>query len=284
LWLLIAATTPEQLAVSVEARQPADGPEDWVILDGQGREQQGRAAWRRAAATLPFSRLWLWPLRVGPVRILAWWALGRLVARDLPPAPDRVESAPAVPTEHSPLRIAGRVIVSGLLGALLFFVVWWNLTTLPLHARFYVKSVPDVPRSAIQYLSIWQAWDMFAPYPSTVDGWIVIPGTFEDGTTFDLRTGEAVSQEFRRIFWGPQLRWKKYESNLSGGSYDSLLRAWGNYYCQQYNTVQRLPVGARLATLEIHYYSYRSHAPGAPPNPLSDRLLWKHWCFPEYEY
>ncbi len=285
LWPLIAATTSEQLAVSIEARQPADGPDEWALLDHKGREWRGWAAWQRAAGMLPLSRLWLGLLRIALVRRLIWWGLGRLVARDLPPVPERNEAVPAAakPT-LSPLRIAGRASMAALLGTLMVFIVWWNLTTLPLGGRLVVKSVPDVPRRAIQYLSLWQAWDMFAPYPSTVDGWVVIPGVFEDGTTVDLRTGEPVSGEFRRIFWGPPMRWKKYESNISRGGIDPLLQAWGNYYCQQYNTIQQLPPGHRLATLEIHLYSVRSHAPGAPPNPLTDRLLWKHWCFPEYEY
>jgi hypothetical protein len=131
---------------------------------------------------------------------------------------------------------------------------------------------------------MWQAWDMFSPYPSTQDGWIVVPGRFEDGTTFDLSTGLPLTQEYHDALFGPSVRWKKYESNLTRNNYDTLLEAWGGYYCDLYNNKGALAVDHRLATLEIRYYSTRSHAPGEPPNPLTDELLWKHWCYAEYEY
>jgi hypothetical protein len=164
-------------------------------------------------------------------------------------------------------------------------IIWWNLTTIgEAQGGPVIDSVPEAPRRIVQQLSLWQAWDMFSPYPSTVDGWMVIPGTFEDGRTFDLNTGQPVTTEFRRWFFGPGERWKKYESNMSRDEHEALLSAWGGYWCDEYNTRQKLPQGQRLATLEIHYYSYRSHAPGEPPNPMEDITLWRHWCYPEYEY
>lgn len=199
------------------------------------------------------------------------------------------------------LRAAGRSVFTAALMLLFSTILWWNFTTLRCGqlqsadligsmSRFWcdndriIDSVPEVPRRIVQQLSLWQAWDMFSPYPSTLDGWVVIPGRFEDGTTYDINTGEPVSTEFRRWFYGPGMRWKKYESNLSRDAPDDLLAAWGSYLCGYYNKELNLPRGQRLATLEIRFYQYRSHAPDEPPNEMQDVMLWKHWCYPEYEY
>ncbi len=182
------------------------------------------------------------------------------------------------------VRSVGRIGVTAFLMAMMAAVIWWNLRTVDDADGSIIRPVPADVRTVVQFASMWQAWDMFSPYPSTVDGWIVIPGKFEDGTTFDLNTGLPLSEEFRRAFFGPSVRWKKYESNLARNSYEDLLDAWAGYYCDLYNAQRELPAGQRLATLEIRYYSYRSHEPGEPSNPLEDRMLWKHWCYAEYEY
>ncbi len=287
LWGLLAAATPDQVVAARGEARPEEGPYDWWIFDEQGRRLAGKAAWLRAAGHLPGSRVWAWLLRIEPLRRFGWRLLRGVIAREAPPEPD--PAAEPLPEARLPDH-AGRVglaALTGLLGALLLFIVWWNLTTVDAFmARIppTYRSVPEVPRRTIQVLGIWQAWDMFSPFPSTVDGWTVTPGRFEDGRVIDLSTGQPVTTEFRRWFWGPGVRWKKYESNLSRNDYEPLLRAWGSYYCKLYNVEMRLPPGQRLATLEIHFYRYRSHAPGQPPNPLEDIMMWKHWCYPEYEY
>jgi hypothetical protein len=288
LWLLLAATTPDEVVAARGEARPGPGPYDWWLFDEQGHRLAEGAAWRRALGHLAGSRLWGWLLWIGALRRATWSALRVVVARDAPPEPDPTAlPAPPRPTVWTRSRRAGAALGTAALGLLMGYIVWWNLTTVDTFmARVpaELRSVPQTPRRTIQMLGIWQAWDMFSPFPSTIDGWMVTPGRFEDGRTFDLSTGQPVTAEFRRWFWGPDVRWKKYESNLSRSDYAPLLRAWGSYYCHYYNDVLDLPPGQRLATLEIHYYMVRSHAPGQPPNPLEDVLMWKHWCFPEYQY
>jgi hypothetical protein len=136
----------------------------------------------------------------------------------------------------------------------------------------------------MQYSGLAQNWSMFAPYPTTYDGWIIIPGKFEDGMILDLRTGRPVTNIEYRVFVGPDIRWKKYESNLMEDRQDQLLNAWAGYYCQHYNEKLMRPEGTRLATLEIIFRAQNSHAPGQPENPWYDTLLWKHWCYDKYQY
>jgi hypothetical protein len=163
-------------------------------------------------------------------------------------------------------------------------VVWWNRNTLTLTGKYSAYPMPDWADAFMEYTGLWQGWAMFAPYPSLVDGWIEIPGKFEDGTIFDLRTGAAPVDDMPQLYWGPDMRWKKYEENINRDRNVKLLEAWASYYCNQYNTVESLPMGQRLATLEIHIRFRHSYAPGKTAAPYQDELLWKHWCYDEYQY
>ena len=138
--------------------------------------------------------------------------------------------------------------------------------------------------NTVKFVGLWQRWNLFAPYPRTTDGWIVAPGKFEDNTTFDLRTGDPVVDDMQRWYWGPNVRWKKYESNMSRKNYHPLKFAWGARYCRYYNVQLDMGKGKRLATLELQYRYRRSHEPGSELNPYETRVLWKHWCYPEYKY
>jgi hypothetical protein len=283
LWALLALTPSDALVLDTDVTQSVDEVDKWIIVDEQSNVLTGVDAWLRAAGYLPLSRLWAWMLRARFVRQLMWAALGAWARHELPVTLAPVEKEQGAPVYRSP-NLALRALAALPLAALMAVIVWWNLATVERNGQQLVANVQDVPREVIQYAGLWQGWNMFAPYPTTVDGWIVIPGVFEDGTMLDLRTGEPVSEKMTRYFFGPQMRWKKYESNLSRGDYDPLLSAWGSYYCHLYNMDMDLPEGERLATLEIHFRFRRSHAPGEPPNPWEERLLWKHWCYPEYQY
>jgi hypothetical protein len=163
-------------------------------------------------------------------------------------------------------------------------ILWWNRNTLTLTGKYGSYPMPAWLDGLMEYSGLWQGWAMFAPYPSLIDGWIVIPGKFEDGRTFDLRTGLAPADDMPRIYFGPDMRWKKYEENINRDRNAKLLQAWAVYYCRQYNTVEALPRGQRLATLEIHLRFRHSYEPGQSPGPYSDELLWKHWCYDQYKY
>ena len=179
------------------------------------------------------------------------------------------------------LRIALTICLAGMI----VLVLWWNLNVIGGYADPpFLADYPAWSSAAIRYTGLWQSWDMFSPVPLQKDGWIRIPGQFEDGTQldlFDLQAAESATVP-PAINWGPDMRWQKYISNIYDDPNDNLLRAWGRYYCRLYNTAGNLPRGARLATLEIHYMFRRVYKYGEAISPLQDDLLWSHWCFEEY--
>ena len=81
------------------------------------------------------------------------------------------------------------------------------------------------------------------------------------------------------------MRWKKLIANIYfQGGYDAILEAWGSDYCYKHNVEGALPMGKRLATLEIHYHYRLSYAPGGKRQPLQLYVMWRHWCYDQYQY
>ena len=164
------------------------------------------------------------------------------------------------------------------LAGIMLCIVWWNIQNFVDDGYIRAPAMPAALQDLVRYSGTWQYWDMFAPIPLQNDGWIVLPGKFEDGTALDVRTGQPVRDGLPDAPWGPLMRWKKYDENANNNRDDQMLQAWAGYYCRQYNVVEDRPPGKRLATLEIHYIYTHSHAPGAPTNAQQDDLLWSHNC------
>jgi hypothetical protein len=216
-----------------------------------------------------------------PGRLPAW--LARWLATT--PAPQR---------KPKPPHRAARAVGVALLLWVAVCVVWWNLDRIIIDEFGKRWELPrDVPLyqqmdMTMQLTGLWQYWGMFSPYPMTADGWIVVVGRFEDGTSYDLRTGGPVAATLPRVYFGPDQRWKKFDENMNRDRQAPLLRAWARYYCQLYNEALARPQGQRLATLEIRYRYRNSAHPSVyrpdVPSPTQEDTLWRHWCYPEYRY
>jgi hypothetical protein len=285
LWLLLAATRADEIMVDGETQSDPtfDG---WSVRDGRA-EYTGADAWRRALAHLPLSRLWIWAVRLPFVCRMKWAFLSVLVARVPLPAPDALAApyvTPALGRVERGMKVAAMALVTLIIGGLMAVVIRWNLASAVVAGIKLGPPVTKVESDLILYSGFWQYWAMFAPYPSTTDGWVIVQGKFEDGRELDLRTGQAVSSVPYRVYWGPDIRWKKYEGNLFDNRYEPLLKAWADHYCLEYNVNQNLPPGSRLATMQLIFRGRISHVPGQALNPDQDWILWKHWCFEEYKF
>jgi hypothetical protein len=128
-------------------------------------------------------------------------------------------------------------------------------------------------------LHLGSAWQMFVYRGIPRTGWLAIHGQFENGETMLLYTSVDASNGQMHGLWGPAARLRLFEQHLLRSFPDTVLRAWGGYYCRHFNNEQNSPMGMRLARLEIHGISRLSHLPGEAPNPVEDDLLWRHRCF-----
>jgi Vitamin K-dependent gamma-carboxylase len=279
LWRIIALTRSSDIHLIDDLANLDARRDDWMVMGVDGTLYTGAAAWQQVATHIPLSRFWAWTLNNASLRRALWWAgTPRYGIRQVQLCED------PTPTPRYPLWVGvGRATISLPILAMMGLVIWYNLATIETdEGKPFVPYVTDTPSQILQYTSMWQSWFMFAPFPTTDDGWMVIPGKFEDGTEIDLMTGEPLSEEMTHYWFGPDMRWKKYSSEIWRMSDpDPVLRAWAGYFCRQYSS---LPEGERLATLEIHYYWRWSYKPGDSENELQDSQLWRHWCYPQYEY
>lgn len=163
---------------------------------------------------------------------------------------------------------------------MLFNVIAWNLS-FTYSAGQPLATISTFQHQLVQYVGLWQVWDMFAPNPTRLDGWIEVIGELEDGTILDLRTGAPPTHERVRYFFGPTARWKKFEDNMKTGPWQ-ILSAWGDSFCRSY--ALDLPEGRRLARLQIFYRFRHTHFPTDPPAEFTDDLKWKHWCDADYRF
>jgi hypothetical protein len=189
-----------------------------------------------------------------------------------------------------------RLALSLVLIPLFLLVIWWNvLRTSEYNDDSYVEATyttavpyPAEPLETIlrrgenllQLIGLWQYWDMFSPLPIQYDGFIVIEATFENGEVFDLVSGQPVDYErLSRWYWGPEMRWEKWEENVYNSSNEALRRSWAAYFCRLYEVK---PIGERLATLEIQMVRRDSYLPGGSPNEPYTTTIWYHWCYDQY--
>jgi len=264
-WLLLAVTSESDIAVA-------------SVLEANGGSDT-----RTLLGHLPLSRLWGFLLRLAPGQAIVR-GIARLITaiirRDPLPLPvsKQIATTDELSAREGRHRV-GRVALTLALAGVMISVIWWNIDATAAEITQGPSTMPQTLRNMVLYSGVWQYWDMFAPIPLQQDGWIVIPGTFEDGTTMDVRTRQPYTTALPDPIWGPEMRWQKFDENLNANRFDSMLRAMGSYYCGTYNNVEALPVGKRLKTLEIHYLMTPSHAPGEPANTQQDTLLWTHFCF-----
>jgi len=282
LWLLVAALKPGNLTLDLTTKQTTTGGDLWHITGRSGRRVSGAAAWREVIGYFPFSKLWGWLLQIKPVRSALWLATTYLMQRTPLPQPDATAEPFNPPPPSETLKFVLYGVVSVFLVMLMAFITWWNLSTVDTD-RVQIDIVRGVPRAVIQYTGMWQGWSTFAPYPNRTYGWIVIDGVFEDGTTFDLLTGEPLGEVRQSWKFGPNIRWRKFETRVRESNND-LLDSWAGYYCHYYNRDLALPEGQRLASLEFRYQFYRTTLPGEEPKGMQEDLVWKHWCYEEYRY
>ncbi|HMN30032.1 MAG TPA: hypothetical protein PKE45_17905 [Caldilineaceae bacterium] len=130
-----------------------------------------------------------------------------------------------------------------------------------------------------QQLHLASPWSMFAFLSVPRIGQPVIDGRFEDGTNLLLYASSDPTS--RQLYWrsGPGARLRFFEQRLLWSFPETILRAWGGYYCRLYNRKQTHMSGMRLVSVEFYRRHRWAHDPGAWSNPNEQDLLRQHHCF-----
>ena len=180
------------------------------------------------------------------------------------------DALPAFEGRLLPARLhqwAGTVLPPAL-ACLLAFVLLWNAATLG-----YV-AVPDSVNQHPQNEAPDQRWNMFAPEPLSVDGWLVAPG--------ELESGERVDAFYRSSFtWErpadladtyPSARWRKFVANAWRGDGDTLERGFAGYLCGRWNENHE----DDLVNVTLYYVTEETRFDG--PEPTERVKLFSRSC------
>ena len=287
MWLAIACTRESDIYIDNSQLSDVAEYDTWEIFSEHGQLYTGVPAWNRLGSCFAMFRPISWVLRFDVVRsliwrLLCWWLRGMLLPSPKLASRELSGHKNGYVVWYSDIK---QVNIFAIVSVFMAGTIWYNVNySLDIDELDIALPMPEPIANTVRFVGLWQRWNLFAPYPRTTDGWIQVPGKFEDGTTFDLRTGNPIVDDMQRWYWGPNVRWKKYESNMNRKNYRPLKFAWAARYCRYYNVQENRPEGKRLATLEVQFRYRRSHEPGSQPNPYETRLLWKHWCYPEYKY
>ena len=140
-------------------------------------------------------------------------------------------------------------ILNGFIVCCLIFITWHNIRTV------FPTLIPEPPKdfSQIAFLiGLHQRWNMFAPYPSLENYWLVIPGRLSNNQYVDLfYYGQPVSYEnpFYSNKHFQDARWAKYLSNLianKGPQYEN----YAKYLCRKWNGTH----GKEEQLLDMKFY------------------------------
>jgi hypothetical protein len=152
--------------------------------------------------------------------------------------------------------------------AFVALVLLWNLQTLG------VAAVPDAADPAARATGVDQRWNMFAPEPMRTDGWYVVPGRLEDGSSVDAFHRSRVTWERPDDVASayPTARWRKYLVNLWRPGYHAHHRHFATYLCRRWNADH----DTRLESLDLYFVEQPTRLDG--PEPTSRELLYHHEC------
>ena len=161
--------------------------------------------------------------------------------------------------------------------SLLIYVIFWNLETL--HRRHFLYTNFPFGKQIAYSLRLDQEWNMFAPKPSTDDGWYVIVGKLRNGqgTNVLLRNSEISYEKPKRIIdlYGTQ-REAKYMLTLWEARNADYRLYYGKYLCRSWNIGYK--GGDTLETFEIIFMREDTLLNNREANP-KEILLWSHDCF-----
>jgi hypothetical protein len=178
-------------------------------------------------------------------------------------------------------RLIWKAATSVLLGLLMILVLWKNADNFRRYEAMILPPIPSPISVVLDATGLNQGWDLFSPNPIKVDWSIVVPGTFNDQTVYDVRTGNAPRNALTPVSLGPEYRWKQLELIVAQSRSAPLLGAWSNYYCRLYNdNVLEMPA-RRLAGLQFLVMYRHSHEPGQPARPVESDVIWIHNCHTE---
>lgn len=158
--------------------------------------------------------------------------------------------------ESAPTLLRSSLAHNLLAAFFLAYIFCWNLTTV---SDF---TMPERLEPIGYSFGVAQSWSMFAPFPTTDDGWFVLPGTLRGGQEVDLLPVTHDDFDPHPVSWEkPQLvsgtdeneHWRKYLQSIRQEEYADQRLYFARYICREWNARHTGP--ERLVGFQITYMS-----------------------------
>ena len=171
---------------------------------------------------------------------------------------------------------------TGVLGNLVVLtalsIVTLNLLLGSTRAPGFASTDQSSIRGLFSITGLGQQWRMFAPRPSSEDGWVVIEGVREDGTRVDVWNGGAPSDarpaDFGAVYRNVQ--WLGYFILLWNRRYEPYRIDFGRYLCHNWN--ERHEGRERVNLILASFMLERTPPEGQPVPPPTKELFLRHTC------
>lgn len=129
-------------------------------------------------------------------------------------------------------------------------------------------------------LRLHQRWDMFAPFPRTADGWLVVDAILNNYEHYDILNDRPVNFEKPPNLADDMVDtlWRKYFTNLTNYRFKSHLPYFSRWLCKEWNENQKPSLKAVKITVWL--VSENTPPPGKPVIPTPPMSLWEQYCLP----
>ncbi|MBX9850547.1 MAG: HTTM domain-containing protein [Cytophagaceae bacterium] len=126
---------------------------------------------------------------------------------------------------------------------LIIYVLCWNVRSLDF--KRFEKIFPIRANIVAQVFQIQQRWGMFAPVPSSEDGWMIIVGKTINDEKINLLSDQkeiAWNKPFEPSSEYQSKRWKSYFYNAYSLHDEKLLKNLAVYFCRKYAELENVNV------------------------------------------
>jgi hypothetical protein len=129
-----------------------------------------------------------------------------------------------------------------------------------------VPPLPKQARDVATVIGLNQDWNVFAPRPAPMEGWVSMPAVLSDGSTRDVYRDIAPYSQ----------RWGRMIFNITKvSSNPALTESLASFVCRRWNATHE---DVQIQTLIIELYEQRIPLPGEPASTLERAVVWSGSC------
>jgi predicted DCC family thiol-disulfide oxidoreductase YuxK len=167
------------------------------------------------------------------------------------------------------------------LGFLTFFMLMGILFNATGFESLKKYKLTGYAHNAYYLFGLDQRWDMFSPFPATMEGWPVLSGKLTNGKKFDPWRKKNVSFERPRDLKAeyPSGFWRKVWERLSSSNYSGYRGSFVRYICREWNQHFKDP-DKKLQSIRLYYMREHSPRPGQNEARIEKSDLGSFGCGP----